>query len=183
MPQIVQLPLIFASQLFWLAVVFGIIYFVIAKGMVPKIQGVVEDRDRKIADDLAAAQKAREQAEASEEVYRQRIDTGRGEALKAEYEKKAKAADKEAASIVERARHEADTIVAQAKENAEALVERRQRIAEDKIAAEERAAVDKLRATAADAAREAAARIIRERVDAKADEALVGDAIRSIGGR
>lgn len=105
------------------------------------------------------------------------------EALKAEYEKKAKAADKEAASIVERAKHEADAIVAQAKENAEALVERRQRIAEDKIAAEERAAVEKLRATAANAAREAAARIIRERVDAKADETLVGDAIRNIGGR
>lgn len=105
------------------------------------------------------------------------------EALKAEYEAKAKSADKEAASILERARHDADTIVAQAKENAEALVERRQRIAEDKIAAEERAAVEKLRATAAEAAREAAAKIIRERVDAKADEALVGDAIRSIGSR
>jgi F-type H+-transporting ATPase subunit b len=92
MPQIVQLPLIFASQLFWLVVVFGIIYFIIAKGMVPKIQGVVEDRDRKIADDLAAAQKAREQAEASEEVYRQRIETGRGEALKVAQEAKNKAA-------------------------------------------------------------------------------------------
>jgi F-type H+-transporting ATPase subunit b len=92
MPQIVQLPLIFASQLFWLVVVFGIIYFVIAKGMVPKIQGVVEDRDRKIADDLAAAQKAREQAEASEEVYRQRIEAGRGEALKVAKDAKNKAA-------------------------------------------------------------------------------------------
>src|SRR6478752_5152926 len=92
MPQIVQLPLIFASQLFWLVVVFGIIYFVIAKGMVPKIQGVVDDRDRKIADDLAAAQKAREQAEASEEVYRQRIEAGRGEALKVAQEAKNKAA-------------------------------------------------------------------------------------------
>jgi len=105
------------------------------------------------------------------------------EALKAEYEAKAKAADKEAASIVERAQHEAETIIAQAKENAEALVERRQRMAEDKIAAEERAAVDKLRATAAEAAREAAAKLIRERVDAAADEALVGNAIRSIGSR
>jgi F-type H+-transporting ATPase subunit b len=92
MPQIVQLPLIFASQLLWLVVVFGIIYFVIAKGMVPKIQGVVEDRDRKISDDLAAAQKAREQAEASEDVYRQRIDAGRVEALKVAQEAKTKAA-------------------------------------------------------------------------------------------
>lgn len=105
------------------------------------------------------------------------------EKLKAEYEAKSKAADKEAASIVDRARHEAEAIVAQAKDNAEALVERRQRMAEDKIVAEERAAVEQLRATAAEAAREAAARIIRERVDAKADEALVGEAIRSIGSR
>ena len=93
------------------------------------------------------------------------------------------AADKEAATIVERARHEAETIVSQAKESAEALVERRQRMAEDKIAAEERHAIEQLRATAAEAAREAAARLIRDRVDEKADEALVGDAIRSIGSR
>lgn len=105
------------------------------------------------------------------------------EALRSEYEAKAKAADKEAATIVERARHEAETIVANARDNAEALVDRRQRMAEEKIAAEERAAVEQLRAATATAAREAAARLIRERVDAKADEALVGDAIRDIGKR
>lgn len=105
------------------------------------------------------------------------------EALKAEYEAKAKTAKKEAASIVKRAKHDAEAIVSQAKENAEALIERRQRMAEEKIAAEERAAVEQLRATAADAARDAAARIIRERVDANADEVLVGEAIRNIGSR
>ena len=56
-------------------------------------------------------------------------------------------------------------------------------MAEDKIAAEERSALDQLRATTADAARKAAARLIRERVDAKADEAIVGEAIRSVGTR
>jgi F-type H+-transporting ATPase subunit b len=105
------------------------------------------------------------------------------EALKAEYEARTKSADKEAATILERARHEAEAIVAQAKESADALVERRQRMAEDKIAAEERAALDQLRATTADAARKAAAQLIRERVDAKADEAIVGEAIRNIGSR
>lgn len=105
------------------------------------------------------------------------------EALKAEYAAKSKAADGEAATIIERARHEAESILVQARDNADALVERRQRMAEDKIAAEERQALDQLRAATADAAREAAARLIRERVDAAADEALVGDAIRSIGSR
>ena len=59
MPQIEQLPFIFFSQLFWLAVVFGIIFFVIGRGMVPKIQGTVELRDAKIAEDLERALAAR----------------------------------------------------------------------------------------------------------------------------
>ena len=92
MPQINQLSEIFFSQLFWLLLVFGIIYFWIGKGMVPKIQSVVEDRDRKIADDLAAAQSAREQAEAAEEAYRERIEASRSEALKVAGEAKTQAA-------------------------------------------------------------------------------------------
>lgn len=92
MPQINQLPVIFFSQLFWLAVVFGIIYFWIGRGMVPKIQSVVEDRDKKIADDLAAAQRAREQAEASEEAYRERINASRSEAMKVAQDAKHQAA-------------------------------------------------------------------------------------------
>jgi len=92
MPQINQLPDIFFSQLFWLLLVFGIIYFWIGRGMVPKIQSVVEDRDRKIADDLAAAQRAREEAEASEEAYRERIEASRSEALKVAGEAKIQAA-------------------------------------------------------------------------------------------
>ena len=92
MPQINQLPDVFFSQLFWLLLVFGIIYFWIGRGMVPKIQSVVEDRDRKIADDLAAAQRAREEAEASEEAYRERIDASRSEALKVATEAKTQAA-------------------------------------------------------------------------------------------
>ena len=82
MPQITQLPVIFFSQLFWLLLIFGTIFFVIGRGMVPKIQGVVADRDRKIAEDLERAQKARDEAEATEADYRQRIEASRVEAMK-----------------------------------------------------------------------------------------------------
>jgi len=103
------------------------------------------------------------------------------ETLKAEYETKARAADADAASIVERARHEADSILAKAQTDAESLVERRTRMAEDKIAAEERSALQQLRATAADAAAKAAARIIAERHDGTSDRALIDQAIAGIG--
>lgn len=105
------------------------------------------------------------------------------EQLKAEYEAKARAADGEAAAILERARNEADATLAKAQTDAAALVERRTRMAEDKIAAEERAAVQQLRATAAEAASKAAARIIAERHDGSADKALIDQAIAGIGSR
>src|SRR3954463_16024808 len=105
------------------------------------------------------------------------------EALKAEYEAKSASADKDREALLERARHEADEIVAKAKSDAEALIGRRTRMAEDKIAAEERAAVEQLRATAADAAARAAARLIAERHDAKTDAKIVDQAIEEIAGR
>ena len=92
MPQINQLPVIFFSQLFWLLLVFGIIYFFIGRGMVPKIRSVVDQRDAKIADDLAAAQKAREDAEAAEAAYRERLDASRSEAMRVAQDAKQKAA-------------------------------------------------------------------------------------------
>lgn len=103
------------------------------------------------------------------------------EALKAEYEAKAVAADKEAADMVERAKHEAEAIVAKAAEDAEALVERRKAMAEAKIAAEERAAIDELRATTARIATAAATNLIAERGDAAADRKLVDQAIAGLG--
>ena len=82
MPQLNQLALVAYSQFFWLAVVLGLIYFVIGKGMLPKIQSTVDARDKSIADDLAAADAARTEADAVEEAYRARMDASRGEAAK-----------------------------------------------------------------------------------------------------
>ncbi|MEA1071604.1 F0F1 ATP synthase subunit B [Sphingomonas sp. LY29] len=103
------------------------------------------------------------------------------EALKAEYEAKARAADADAAAMVERAHHEAEAIVAKASSDAEALIARRQAMAEAKIGAEERAAIDQLRATAASAAAAAAAKLIADRNDQNADKALVDQAIAGLG--
>lgn len=102
------------------------------------------------------------------------------EKIKAEYEARAAASEGEATAMLERARHEADAIRAKAESDAALLVERRTRMAEDKIAAEERAALSTLRATAADAAARAAAKIIAERHDGASDKALIDQAIAGI---
>lgn len=120
-----------------------------------------------IRDQLAEAQALRKEAEK----------------LKAEYEAKADAAGAEADAMLARARIEAEAIVAKAQADTKALIARRTKMAENKIAAEELAAINELRATAAGAAAKAAARLIAERHDASADEALIDRAIGEIAAR
>jgi len=67
MPQIEQIAATYASQFFWLLLTFGILYFGIARAMLPKVGRIVETREATIAGDLEAARAAQaEAAEASE---------------------------------------------------------------------------------------------------------------------
>ena len=157
MPQINQLPDIFFSPLFWLLVVFGIIYFWIGRGMVPKIQSVVEDRDRKIADDLAAAQRAREQAEAAEEAYRERIDASRSEALK----------------VAQEAKHQAALDTEKRLKAIDAKIGKRVAEAEEKIRAAADAARRELEPVAAEAASELVAKLTGQKIAATDAEPAV----------
>lgn len=99
MPQIAQIAATYASQIFWLLIVFGLIYFVIGKGMLPKIEATVELRDKKIANDLAAAQAARAQADATDAAYRARIEEARAAAMKTAQDAKAQGASLMAARV------------------------------------------------------------------------------------
>jgi F-type H+-transporting ATPase subunit b len=99
MPQINQLPYIFASQLFWLAIVFGIIFFGIGRGMLPKIQRTVDARDKKIAEDLARAQAARAGADETEAAWRARMDAARAEAARLAQEAKQESARQTEAKV------------------------------------------------------------------------------------
>lgn len=82
MPQINQLADAAYSQFFWLLLVLALLYFGIGRAMLPRIQSTVDERDRRIAGDLAAAQAARSAAEETEAAYRARMDDSRAEALK-----------------------------------------------------------------------------------------------------
>jgi len=97
MPQLSQLPDVLLSQLLWLAIGLGFIFFVIARGMVPKIQATVDAREQRIAGDLEAAQAARAAADQIEAQWRERMDAARADAARiAQEAKQASARDTEA---------------------------------------------------------------------------------------
>jgi F-type H+-transporting ATPase subunit b len=94
MPQLNQLSDVALSQFLWLAIGLGFIFFVIARGMVPKIQATMDLRDKQIADDLERAQAARVEADETEAAWRARMDTARAEAARLAQEAKQKSAAK-----------------------------------------------------------------------------------------
>lgn len=80
MPQIAQIASTYAGQIFWLLIVFGLIYFGIGRSMLPKIEATVDARNSQIANDLAAAERARADADATEEAWRTKMSAARAEA-------------------------------------------------------------------------------------------------------
>ncbi len=151
MPQLSQLSEVYLSQFLWLAVALGFIFFVIARGMVPKIQATVETRERTIASDLEAAQQARVAADDTEAQWRERMDAARAEAARiAQEAKQASARDTEAKVKVA-----ADKLT------------RKVEAAEAKIRSACESARAEIEAVAAEATREMVARLTGIKVEAK----------------
>lgn len=129
MPQIAQLGEFYASQIFWLLVFFGITFFVVGRGMVPKVMDTVATRDNRIATDLKAAEAARAQADAEEAAWRARENANRAQAHGFIADARAKAAAATAERIAgTQARLDAEiaaaeTRIAEARRNAAAEIE------------------------------------------------------------
>lgn len=152
MPQISQILETYASQLFWLLITFGLIYFGIAKAMLPKIDAAVDARDRKIAEDLAAAEAAKAQVE--------NLESGGGKLLAAaRAEAQAKAADAKA-----KAARESETTLAKA----DAEIAEKLATAEAGLEKARAAAMTNIENVASEAAVEIAGKIAGVKVDGKA---------------
>ncbi|MEJ5978410.1 hypothetical protein WG901_17285 [Novosphingobium sp. PS1R-30] len=119
-------------------------------------------------------------AEIKKQLDEAKVLRAEAEALRKEYADKIANAEKDAAAMLEHAKHEAEAIVAKAEADTTAVIGRREKMAEDKIAAAERGAVAELRARAADAAAVAAKGLIAKNHGAAADKALVDQAIGAI---
>ncbi|SCW89919.1 F-type H+-transporting ATPase subunit b [Sphingobium faniae] len=150
----------------WVSLAMAVFILLLLVKKVPGlIGGALDNRIAQIKTQLEEASKLRAEAEA----------------LKAEYEAKLASAAGEADAMRKSAESEAETILQDAQTSAVALVARRQKMAEDKIGAAERSAIAGIRAKAVNAATGAAATLIAQGHDAKADKALVDSAIKELG--
>ncbi len=70
----------FASQLVWLTVSFVLLYLLMSRIALPRIGSILGDRSKHIADDLAAAQRFKEQSDAANLAYEKSLADARSRA-------------------------------------------------------------------------------------------------------
>lgn len=70
-------PETFGSQLFWLAITFGLLYYLMAKVALPRIGTILEERNDRIADDLAEAEKLKQETDEAIATYEQALGEAR----------------------------------------------------------------------------------------------------------
>lgn len=70
----------FASQLVWFAIFFVILYLMISRIAVPRVGGILEARRSRIADDLAEAERSREESQAALAAYEKALAEARARA-------------------------------------------------------------------------------------------------------
>ncbi|AKI01543.1 ATP synthase, F0 subunit b [Hoeflea sp. IMCC20628] len=131
-----------------LLIFLGILAYVKVPGM---ITGSLDKRADQIRNELEQAKKLREEAQQ----------------LLAEYQRKRKEAETEAASILSAAEREAAVLREDAKAKTEEYISRRTAMAELKISQAETDAINEVRASAVDLALVAAEKLIGSKVDSK----------------
>jgi F-type H+-transporting ATPase subunit b len=71
----------FPSHLFWLAISFGILYFLVNRMVVPKVGGILEDRRDRIAGDLGEASRLSRETDEVIAAYETELATARQKAF------------------------------------------------------------------------------------------------------
>ena len=156
-------PTTFLPQLFWLAVTFAVLFFVISRHALPRLSSIMEARQQRINTDLDKAESIKKEAEQ----------------VLAEYERALGEARDQAAAAVKRAGNETAAESSRRHERLGTELAGKAREAEQRIAAARDQALADIKTVAADAASAATAKLIGVEVSAeqvrRAVEAAAGN--------
>lgn len=146
-----------------------ILFFVLLAYL--KVPGMIgralDERAQKIGDELAEAKRLREEAQH----------------VLAEYQRKRKEAEAEAAGIIAAAEREAAALTAEAKQKTEEFVARRNALSEQKIKQAESEAVNAVRAAAVDLAVAAAEKVLTKKANEAVQQKLFSSSVGEVKAR
>lgn len=155
----------FASQIFWMAVSFLLLFLLVWKVAMPRVAGILEDRRNRIDSDLERAATLKQEAEETQAAYETAMAEGRAEAqaaIRKSMDEAAKRASDEHAKLGAKL---ADDIAA----------------AEGRIAQARDAAMKEIEDVSAEATQAAAQTLVGLKIDKRTAKSAVSAAIKERG--
>jgi F-type H+-transporting ATPase subunit b len=150
----------YPSQFVWLVLSFVLLYVLMSKLVLPRIDSILAARSKRIADDIAAAQQFKERSEAASAAYEKSLADARARAQ----------------GIASETRERQAAEAEETNKRLEAQLHERLAAAEESIAATRAAAMGHVGSIAADAAAAIVERLIGRAPEARQVEAALADA-------
>lgn len=155
-------PQTFASQLVWLAIAFVLLYVLMSRLALPRVASIIEDRQKRIAGDLADAERLKQESDAAVAAYEKALADARARAQ----------------TIANETREKQQAQADATRKTLEAGLNAKLAEAEKSIAATKQAAMANVRAIAEDAARAIIERLIGTAPNDKAVAEAVADVLK-----
>ena len=152
----------FASQLVWLAIAFVVLYAVIARLAIPQIGGIIAARGKRVEDDLAEANRLKNQSDAALAAYEKSLADARSRAQ----------------ALANEARDKLNAEADESRRQLESELNARLARAEEQIAATKTAAMANVQGIAVDTAVAIVDRLVGIAPSAQTVEAAVADALK-----
>ncbi len=152
-------PEFWASQIFWLVLIFSSLYLMIWKIFLPKITASIENRKSKIVNDLNEAQKLKINAEKKLQEYNKIIEDSK----------------KEAKKIIEESKKKLDKDIENKKQKFDEEIEKELKKTEEEIKNLKKTSVSSINKIAAEIASETIKQIIGTEVNKSNVTAIVDD--------
>ncbi len=146
------------------AIAFAILITLTVKFIWPPLIHAIEERQQKIADGLAAAEKARGELRDADKRVAEEVRKAR----------------QQAAEIIDRAQQQGNEIIEQARAEALQEIDRQKRIAQGEIAQMAQHARDELRGQIGTLALKGAEKIVQREIDAGTHKALIDQLVAEI---
>jgi len=158
-------PEFWVSQIFWLTLTFGILYFVLSKLILPKISDNLESRKSQILENIEAAEKQRESSEAKLKQYEEIVSKSKIEAK----------------NIFNQAREKALKDIGSKRKVLDEQIDEEVGKAEKEIKTLQRGAADKINKIAIDTSSELIQKLIGTEVNNSSISAIVDDLSKRSG--
>jgi len=155
-------PEFWASQVFWLILIFSILYLIIWKIFLPKITYSIENRKSRIVNDLDEAQKLKESAEEKLKEYNKIIEDSKHEAKK----------------IIEEGRKKIDKDIENKRKDFNNQIEKEIDSAEKEIKNLKKKSISKISKIASETSAELMKKIINTEVNMSNVSAVVDDIVK-----